>query len=510
MSPRRQANDEHAHLPMPTVALVGRPNVGKSTLWNRLCGSHHAIVEDAPGVTRDRRFGTAEWEGRLFRVVDTGGLDPGAKHRGASALEQGVYRQAMRAVEEADLVVFVIDGRAGLSAGDHEAAEVLRKAGRPLLFAANKVDRPSLEAEAHELYKLGADRVFPISAQHGLGVAELCDGILAALPGAPRIPYEDGDDEAAAADDDATPAPRDPNAPIRVAIVGRPNAGKSSLLNRFAGEERVLVDAEAGTTRDPVDLPVAIEGRPYVFIDTAGIRRRGRVHEPMEKVAVAMAEKAVGRADVCVLLIDADEGIGEQDAKIAGLCEEAGCALVIAFNKIDLLDEPRPREARLREDLQRQLQFVPWAKVVFLSAKTGKGVRKLVDTINVVHRAYTTRVSTGALNRWFAQVVERHPPSLYRGHPVRLYYIQQPQSAPPTFILSVNHAEGVHFSYRRFLQNQLREAFGFEGTPVRIVCRGRGDKAKQPELVPRGSRPVKAPGGSKRRGRPGRRARPSR
>jgi GTP-binding protein len=490
MSPRkpRRGGEDRSHMAMPLVALVGRPNVGKSTLWNRLCGSHHAIVEDEAGVTRDRRYGEAEWDGRLFRVIDTGGLDPGSFRRakeGEATVARGIYRQAMHAVEEADLVVFVIDGRAGLSAGDQDAAEILRKTGRPMLFAANKVDSNAREADAHELYKLGADQVFPISAQHGRGVAELCDAILARLPDAPRAYAPISDDEEVEEGEQRTK----PGGPIRIAIVGRPNAGKSSLLNRLAGEERVLVDSVAGTTRDPVDLPVEIEGRPYVVIDTAGIRRRSRVYAPMEKIAVAMAEKAVGRADVCVLLIDAKEGIGEQDAKIAGLCEEAGRALVIAFNKIDLVaDEGRRREAQLREDVERQLQFVPWAKVVFCSALTGKGQRRLLDAVNAAYGAFTTRVSTGALNRWFGGIVEKHPPSLYRGHPVKLYFIQQPQASPPTFILSVNHPDGVHFSYRRFLQNQLRTEFKLDGTPVRIVLRGRGDKPKQRELVPRGSK----------------------
>ncbi len=482
---------------MPTVALVGRPNVGKSTLWNRICEKHHAIVEDEPGVTRDRRYGQAEWEGKAFRVVDTGGLDPSTFKKGAPdrTVAGGVFRQAMLAVEEAALVVFVVDARAGLSPGDRIAADILRKTGRPMIFAANKIDGNALEADAHEIYALGADSVFAISAQHGRGVAQLLDAILERLPGAPRMvppPKAEVLDEVA---DDEKPKRNVDRGPIKVAIVGRPNAGKSSLLNRYAGEERVLVDSVAGTTRDPVDQPVTIDGKAYIFIDTAGIRRRSRVHIPMEKVAVAMAEKAIGRADVCVLLIDAKEGIGEQDAKIAGMCEEAGRALVIAFNKIDLVsDEGAAREKQLREDVERQMQFVPWAKVVFLSAQTGKGVRKLVDAVNLAYKAFTTRVSTGALNRWFSAVVEAHPPSLYRAHPVRLYYIQQPQSAPPTFILSVNHPDGVHFSYRRYLQNQLREQFALDGTPVRIVCRGKGEQEKQVELVKKGE---KAPQKSK-------------
>jgi GTP-binding protein len=448
----------------PLLAIVGRPNVGKSTLFNRLCGGHDAIVEDEPGVTRDRRYGEAEWDGRLFRVVDTGGLDWAAAKPHDATLAQGILRQALRAVDEAELVLFVIDAQEGLVAQDREAIEALRKLGKPILWAANKVDNARLENEAHELYSLGADEVFPISAQHGRGMAELCDAIVARLPDAPRLvdqPVEE---------DDAT-------RPIRLALVGRPNAGKSSLVNRFLGQERVIVDAQAGTTRDPVDTPVELGGRRYVLIDTAGIRRRSKVYVAMEKIAVAMAEKAINRCDVTVLVVDAEEGLAEQDAKVAGMCDEAGRALVICFNKLDLIDADKQK--KLHEDLKRQLQFVPWARVVFASAKTGKGTQRILDAVQAAYAAYTRRVATGALNRWFEGIVERHPPSVYRGHPIKLYFIQQPQAKPPTFLLSVNYPEGVHFSYRRYLANQLREAFDLHGTPVRIVCRARGQKPRQ-------------------------------
>ncbi len=436
----------------PLVAIVGRPNVGKSTLFNRLCGGHHAIVEDEPGVTRDRRYGEMDWAGRRFRVVDTGGLDLGAP----GTIARAVVQQAMRAVEEADLVLFVIDAVEGLTAGDREAAGALRRSGKPVVWVANKVDGASKEALAAELYELGADQVVAVSAAHGRNIAELCDAVLARLPDAPPLVEEE--------------AP--PAAPlIRVALVGRPNAGKSSLVNRLVGDERVIVDATPGTTRDPVDTPLTFEGRPYVLIDTAGIRRRARVEAPMEKIAVAMAEKAIGRADVAVLVVDAAAVLAEQEAKIAGLCDEHGRALVIAFNKRDLVDAKA--EKKLAESLARQLQFVPWAKVVYVSAKTGKGVRALIAAVDEVYDNYSRRVSTGELNRFFEGLTERHPPSLHRGHPVKLYYITQASARPPTFVLSVNYPEGVHFSYRRYLANQLRAQFGFEGTPVRIITRAR-------------------------------------
>jgi len=448
------------HLPKPLVAIVGRPNVGKSTLFNRLVGGHAAIVEDQPGVTRDRRYGDADWAGRLFRVVDTGGLDLEAARPSDAKLAQGIVKQAMRAVEEADLILFVADAREGLVGGDFEAAEVLRKSGKPILWVANKVDRGEDEPFVAEMYRLGADQVFGVSAAHGRAVADLLDAILEKLPDAPRL--VDVADE-----DDAT-------RPIRLALVGRPNAGKSSLVNRLVGEERMLVDAAAGTTRDPIDTPVEIAGRKYLLIDTAGIRRRSKVKAPMEKIAVAMAENVISRCDVTVLMIDAAEGLAEQDAKIAGLCDEAGRALVICFNKLDLVDQAQ--QDKLRENLNRQLQFVPWAKVVFASAKTGKGVQRILDAVQSAYAAYTRRVATGELNRWFERIVTAHPPSVFKGHPIKLYFIQQPQARPPTFLLSVNYPEGVHFSYRRYLANQLREAFELDGTPVKIVCRARSKK----------------------------------
>ena len=441
----------------PMVAIVGRPNVGKSTLFNRLCGGHAAIVENEPGVTRDRRYGFADWDGYLFRVVDTGGLDVAAEKHAKTTVEKGIFRQAMTAVDEADLLLFVCDGREGLTPQDREAASVLRKIGKPILWVANKVERNEIEERASEMFELGAERVYFISATHGRGLSPLCDAILKELPGAPRF---DADDEAAVA--------------IRIAVVGRPNAGKSSLVNRLLGEERMIVDSVAGTTRDPIDSPITISGKQYLLIDTAGIRKRAKVSQPMEKIAVAQAENSIGRADVCLLMIDADAGVAEQDAKVAGICEEAGRALVICFNKLDLID--REQEAKLHENLERQLQFVPWAKVVFASAKTGKNVQRILDAVQAAYAAYTRRITTGALNRWFEEIVHKHPPSLFQGKPVKLYFIQQPQASPPTFLLSVNHPEGVHFSYRRYLQNQLREKFELNGTPVRLVCKARARK----------------------------------
>ena len=543
----RRAEDPRS--PLPLVAIVGRPNVGKSTLFNRLVGGHNAIVEDEPGVTRDRRYGETDYAGRYFRVVDTGGLES----KPTSPLSNEIQKQALRAISESSLVLFVVDAQHGIVAEDREVLRRLRPLGKPILFVANKVDGARHESLVSEVYALGAPQVYGISAAHGRGMPELLEDLIAALPPPPAKDSDDdeGDDEAAdhvaapdadafasaaadvadadvddAADDsddadlddddldaaDAeafageddgdfddraaepaadTWAAQDPvaasprssqrsagraevpaDALIRIAFVGRPNAGKSSLVNALLGDERMIVSDIPGTTRDPVDTLLTYGDRRFLLIDTAGIRRRARIPEPMEKVAVAMAEKALLRADVAVLVIDAKEGIGEQDARIAGLIQDSGRALVIVFNKSDLLSPGD--EKRLREDLERKLQFVaPWALVAQCSAQSGRGVRKLLDVVTRSFRSFSQRVSTGALNRFFEGIVERHPPPLYLGRPIRLYYITQAEACPPTFVVQVNHPEGMHYSYRRYLQNQLRETFKLEGTPVRLIARAR-------------------------------------
>ncbi len=447
----------------PLVALVGRPNVGKSTLFNRLCGGHHAIVENEAGTTRDRRYGKAEWTGKLFRVVDTGGLDFDAAKPDSATLERGILKQSLAGAKEAELVVMVCDAKTGLLPSDREVLTELRKLGKPVIIAANKIDRQADETMVAELWQLGVDEVIGISAQHGRAVGDLCDAIVARLPHAPSLRDLPEDDE-------------EQKAPIRIALVGRPNAGKSSLLNRFLGEERVLVDARAGTTRDPIDAVIDYDGREYLVIDTAGIRKRAKLDSANEKISVAMAEKAILRAEIAVLVVDGAQGLAEQEAKIAGICHDAGRGLVICFNKCDLYDSKQ--ENKLREELNRKLQFIPWARVVHVSAQTGKGIKRLMDAVHHSHKAYTTRVPTGALNRWFEGIVDRHPPSLFKGLPVKLYYITQAETSPPTFVLSVNYPEGVHFSYQRYLANQLRAEFHLDGTPLRIICRARGRGAR--------------------------------
>jgi GTPase len=447
---------------LPLVAVVGRPNVGKSTLYNRLVGGRPALVENEPGVTRDRRYGEAEFDGRHFRVVDTGGMDPTAE---PGVLQAGVHRQAQQAIAEADIILFVTDAREGLVATDREVAQLLRASGRPVLVVANKVDSAAQEALTGEVYELGLGDVIAVSATHGRGVRELLDAILALLPEeAAEPPPDDAEADGNAAADGAE-APR----PMRVAFVGRPNVGKSSLVNRLLGEERVLVHHEPGTTTDPVDTAFELLGKKYVLVDTAGIRRRARVEQPTEKIAVSMALGQIARSDVSVLVIDGPAGPAEQDAKIAGAIEEHGRAVVIAVNKDDLL--ARGDEKRLREQIRDVLPFLSFAPIRFVSAKTGSGVTDLVATAETAFAEHGRRIATGELNRFFAEVCETHPPPTFRGKPVRIHYLTQPASHPPTFVLWANRPELVHYGYRRFLVNQLRERFGFAGTPVRIVTR---------------------------------------
>jgi GTP-binding protein len=439
------------------VALVGRPNVGKSTLFNRLIGKKTAIVHDEPGVTRDRHYGDVLSRGRRYTLVDTGGFDP----ESADPMKQGIKRQIDLAIAEADVIVCVLDASAAAVAADHAELALLRRSGKPVIFIANKADSPRLEAEAADLYRLGMDRLISVSALHGRGVDELEASIEAALP--PPAP-------APAAEEDGA---------VRVAVVGKPNAGKSSLVNRLAGEERVLVDARPGTTRDPIDTLIERDGKRFVLIDTAGIRRKAKVtkeDDVVEGVSVLHAIRAMERCEVVLLMCDAAEGVAEQDAKILGLAVDRGRGIVIALNKMDLLD--KKAMARVDEGAADKLAFAPWAPRVHVSAATGRGMNGLFGTVSRVAEAYRRRVPTGELNRFFEQVLETHPPPTSGGRAPRLFFITQAETSPPLFVVIASAPEKIHFSYRRYVANQLRKTFDFEGVPVRVKYKERRRREK--------------------------------
>jgi GTP-binding protein len=459
--------------PRPIVAVVGKPNVGKSSLFNRLVGRPLAIVHDQPGVTRDRHYADVWAVGRSYVLIDTGGFDLDND----DPMGVGIRQQVELAVAEADAVLCVFDAQTGVSEADREAVAMLRRSGKPVIYAANKADTKSGETEALDLYRLGVPKVFPISALHGRGMGDLEAALVAALPAAP--PEETPPPDERSVEHEA------PARPPRIALIGRPNAGKSSLLNRIAGTERALVDERPGTTRDPVDITVEKDGRSMVLIDTAGIRRKGKVTKEadvLEGASVFHAIRAMERCDVAVLLCDGAAGIAEQDAKILGLAVDRGRSIVIAVNKTDLLDV-RERKG-LEEQARDKLSFVPWAPVVPISAKTGRGVGQLLTTIQEVFAAYRSRVSTGQLNRFFEKVLFTHPPPTMSNRAPRLFFVTQAETAPPHFVVVTNEPEHIHFSYQRYLMNQLRKQFGFEGVPLRITYKKRRRRGDDDEPEP--------------------------
>jgi GTP-binding protein len=431
------------------VAIVGRPNVGKSTLFNRLIGSRKAIVRDTPGVTRDRIHGVCEFGGWRATVIDTGGLDPSSDE----PLATQVRKQVLVAIAEADALVFVVDGREGLTPLDEEVARLLRRVAKPVLVAVNKVDTQGQEAAAAEIYGLGMDPVLTVSAEHGRGVAELIEALAMRLPAPPG----------GGADEDG---------PLRIAVVGRPNVGKSSLVNAISGQERVVVHAEPGTTRDAVDTLVTVQGRPYILVDTAGLRRKGRTEGALDKLAAVMARRSLERADLAVVVIDAAEGVTTQDARIAGYAEAAGRAVVLAVNKWDLVGTV-DRAPELVRGLRERLPFLAHAPVVFTSARAGTGLRELFETVDRVAQDYAKEVSTGELNRVLTAAVERRPPAGFHGKTLKIFYATQTATRPPTFLLFVNDPAALHFSYERYLVSALRERFGFAGCAVRLRLRRR-------------------------------------
>jgi GTPase len=466
------------HANAPLVAIVGRPNVGKSTLFNRLVGGRPALVHDTPHLTRDRRYGEADYFGAPLRLVDTGGLDPEAA---TQVIGAGIHRQAMRAIDEANAVVLVVDGRAGISPIDRDLAKQLRATGKPVFLAINKIDHTANDHLVHDFHELGLASIYPVSASHGRGIDPLLEAVTAAV-GSVRPADEAGDEEEAfdplfdAPDEDAAePEPEPTPQKLRVAFVGRPNAGKSSLTNRLLGEERSLVHHEAGTTTDPVDAEFSIGGRDYILVDTAGIRRKARIEADIERIAVSMAIGQIERADVVVLVIDADLGPSEQDARIAGKVEEAGRALVIALNKSDLVTGDA-KKAALRDLSEETFHFLTWAPVTMISAQRGDGVDRLLDLVEKAAEQHRKRIPTAQLNRFFEKVIEEMPPPLHKGKAIRINYITQAVTKPPTFVLWASAAEGLAPSYKRFISNRLREAYGFRGTPIRIFVKAKKDR----------------------------------
>jgi GTP-binding protein len=436
----------------PIVVLVGRPNVGKSTFFNRVTRSRRALVDDMPGVTRDRLYADARWGDTLFTIVDTGGFAGGRE----DDISRRVGEQLRRAMADADAIVLMFDGRAGVTPFDAEMLEMLRGETKPVLFAVNKVDGPEQEDRLFEFHELGLEQLYPVSAQHGFGVNDFLDALTAFLP-----PAETGDESGQM---------------VRVAVVGRPNVGKSSLINRLLGEERMLVSETAGTTRDAVDIVVERRGKPYCLVDTAGIRRKARVSRKLEKFSVIRALKSLDRCDVALILMDASEGITDQDIRIAGYAEERGCGCVLLFNKWDLVEKEQATERQIVDELRGRARHLGFAPAMTISARTGLRVSKIFQRIDDVFSQYDTRIPTGRLNRILEQALERNEPSLYRGRRIRFYYATQAGVRPPTFVFFVNYPEAVHFSYRRYLVNQIREQAGLDRTPVRVYFRKRKGK----------------------------------
>ncbi len=436
----------------PLIALVGRPNVGKSMLFNKLVGKRISIVEDTPGVTRDRLYADTDWNGRSFTLVDTGGIEP----RADNELLQFMREQAQIAMDTADVIVLVTDIRTGVTAADKEIADMLLRSRRPVVLAVNKVDSTGpVDPDVYEFYNLGLGEPIPVSAVHGHGTGDLLDACLAYFP--PEQEEEQEDDR------------------IRVAIIGRPNVGKSSLTNRILGETRMVVSDIAGTTRDAVDSPYEDESGKYLFIDTAGIRRKSRVEDRIEKFSVMRAEAAVERAQVCLILLDAREGVTEQDTKVAGLAHESGKASVIIVNKWDLIDKETRTMDKMREDIRRDLSFMPYAPILFISALTGQRVSRIFELVRYVFEQNAMRISTGMLNNVLADATARVQPPTDKGKRLKLLYMTQTGVRPPTFAIFCNDRTLFHFSYQRYVENQLRSVFGLEGTPIRLLIRERGE-----------------------------------
>ena len=437
---------------IPVAAIVGRPNVGKSTLFNKLTGKRISIVEDTPGVTRDRIYGESEWAGRKFRLVDTGGIEPNTDNQILAFMRE----QAQIAIDNADVIIFVTDIKTGLTAADQEVAGMLQRSRKPIVLAVNKMDSTgTIDPDFYEFYNLGLGDPVAISAVHGHGTGDLLDACFQYLP------PDDGVEE----DSDV----------VQVAIIGKPNVGKSSLTNKILGEQRVIVSNVAGTTRDAIDSYFENSCGKYNFIDTAGMRKKSKVDDTIEKYSVLRATMAIERSDVCLILIDAQDGVTEQDTKVAGLAHDAGKACIIVVNKWDLIEKDGKTMDRMREDIRRDLSYMPYAPILFISALTGQRVNRLFELINYVNDQAAVRITTGMLNSVLADAQTRVQPPTDKGRRLKIYYMTQVGVKPPHFVIFCNDKKLFHFSYQRYLENQIRSVFGLEGTPIHITIRQKGE-----------------------------------
>ncbi len=431
----------------PIIAIVGRPNVGKSALFNRIAGGRKAIVWDEPGVTRDRNYTDVEWEESAFTLIDTGGFEPVSKDR----LFIQMREQCQLAMEEADVILFTMDGKEGFTPSDKEIANMLRKLNKPVFYIVNKIDGSKHEERVLEFYGLGVETIYSVSAEHGYGVKGLMNQVIKALPSLPDEKWD--------------------KAVTKIAVVGRPNVGKSSLINRLLGYKRVLVDEAPGTTRDAVDTLLEKDGRRYLLVDTAGIRRKSRISLRLEKYSIVEALRTIDRSDVALLLLDSREGVTDQDARIGGFVQEKGKGCILAVNKWDLVEKDSQTMVQYERDVRETLKYLSYAPILFISALTGQRVSKILDVVDHVSDQTKKRIHTSPLNKYFRMWVERFPPPLYKNRSVKLNYITQVSTAPPTFVIYTNKPEGIHFSYERYLLNQMRETFSFDGVPVRLLFR---------------------------------------
>jgi GTP-binding protein len=440
---------------LPVLAIVGRPNVGKSTLFNKLLGERKAIVDDSPGVTRDRNYGELEWGATRFQLIDTGGFDTDAEGN----LHESVQKQSRLALAEADVILFLLDGKGGLNPLDREVVDLLRRQEKPVFFAVNKIDSRQRADNLYDFYALGIDPLFSISAEHGLGIPDLMDEIVRQFP-------------SAEADDQES----EEEAPLRIAVVGRPNVGKSTLINRLLGFERSVVDATPGTTRDALDTPFELEGEPCLLVDTAGIRRKARINDRVERFSVTHSLRSVDRGDLVIHVVDGVEGVTDQDAQILSYACQRGKALVLAVNKWDVVSKGGADVESYREEVYHQLSFLDFVPVTFISAATGYGVRKMLEMAARVLKAYAKKITTSAMNQALQQIVKAHAAPLAQGKPVKFYYGTQTGTRPPTFTLFVNTPKAVSESYQRYLIHQLRERLTLDYTPIRIFLRARREE----------------------------------